>query len=151
MLVFDLERQNRALCELFQQKLPNHPTAHYQVPGPPHPSLSLSLSLSPPLLFPPPRRPAERHAEACMANACSDSFACPVLCTAFRSRRLPPVGGRVGRSGSSLASGSGGACLSLSLSLSLCAHADDPRNGSGIAALYCRGTMEGSLVCERAQ
>uniref|UniRef100_A0A3Q1JWQ6 Nck-associated protein 5 C-terminal domain-containing protein n=1 Tax=Anabas testudineus TaxID=64144 RepID=A0A3Q1JWQ6_ANATE len=26
MLVFDLERQNRALCELFQQKLPNHPT-----------------------------------------------------------------------------------------------------------------------------
>uniref|UniRef100_A0A3Q1G487 NCK-associated protein 5-like n=1 Tax=Acanthochromis polyacanthus TaxID=80966 RepID=A0A3Q1G487_9TELE len=30
MLVFDLERQNRALCELFQQKLPNHPTAHYQ-------------------------------------------------------------------------------------------------------------------------
>ncbi|XP_056128760.1 nck-associated protein 5-like [Lampris incognitus] len=35
MLVFDLERQNRALCELFQQKLPNHPTTHYQVqPGP---------------------------------------------------------------------------------------------------------------------
>ncbi|XP_029910997.1 nck-associated protein 5-like [Myripristis murdjan] len=35
MLVFDLERQNRALCELFQQKLPNNPTAHYQVqPGP---------------------------------------------------------------------------------------------------------------------
>jgi len=31
MLVFDLEKQNRALCELFQQKLPNHPTAHYQV------------------------------------------------------------------------------------------------------------------------
>uniref|UniRef100_A0A667YJV2 NCK-associated protein 5-like n=1 Tax=Myripristis murdjan TaxID=586833 RepID=A0A667YJV2_9TELE len=31
MLVFDLERQNRALCELFQQKLPNNPTAHYQV------------------------------------------------------------------------------------------------------------------------
>lgn len=31
MLVFDLERQNRALCELFQQKLPNQPTAHYQV------------------------------------------------------------------------------------------------------------------------
>uniref|UniRef100_A0A3B5M9W1 Nck-associated protein 5 C-terminal domain-containing protein n=1 Tax=Xiphophorus couchianus TaxID=32473 RepID=A0A3B5M9W1_9TELE len=31
MLVFDLERQNRALCELFQQKLPNHPTTHYQV------------------------------------------------------------------------------------------------------------------------
>uniref|UniRef100_A0A8D3CMZ9 NCK-associated protein 5-like n=1 Tax=Scophthalmus maximus TaxID=52904 RepID=A0A8D3CMZ9_SCOMX len=31
MLVFDLERQNRALCELFQQKLPNHPAAHYQV------------------------------------------------------------------------------------------------------------------------
>uniref|UniRef100_A0A8C3A5X1 NCK-associated protein 5-like n=1 Tax=Cyclopterus lumpus TaxID=8103 RepID=A0A8C3A5X1_CYCLU len=30
MLVFDLERQNRSLCELFQQKLPNHPTAHYQ-------------------------------------------------------------------------------------------------------------------------
>ncbi|XP_060931236.1 nck-associated protein 5-like [Limanda limanda] len=36
MLVFDLERQNRALCELFQQKLPNHPAAHYQVhAGPP--------------------------------------------------------------------------------------------------------------------
>ncbi|KAM6976965.1 nck-associated protein 5-like [Aplochiton taeniatus] len=35
MLVFDLERQNRALCELFQQKLPNHPTSQYQVqPGP---------------------------------------------------------------------------------------------------------------------
>ncbi|KAM8831014.1 nck-associated protein 5-like isoform 1-T2 [Synchiropus picturatus] len=33
MLVFDLERQNRALCELFQQKLPNHPTAHYQCPA----------------------------------------------------------------------------------------------------------------------
>lgn len=32
MLVFDLERQNRALCELFQQKLPNQPAAHYQVP-----------------------------------------------------------------------------------------------------------------------
>ncbi|KAK7909613.1 hypothetical protein WMY93_014297 [Mugilogobius chulae] len=31
MLVCDLERQNRALCELFQQKLPNHPTTHYQV------------------------------------------------------------------------------------------------------------------------
>uniref|UniRef100_A0A1A8RQT7 NCK-associated protein 5-like n=2 Tax=Nothobranchius rachovii TaxID=451742 RepID=A0A1A8RQT7_9TELE len=31
MLVFDLERQNRSLCELFQQKLPSHPTAHYQV------------------------------------------------------------------------------------------------------------------------
>ncbi|XP_061684111.1 nck-associated protein 5-like isoform X2 [Syngnathoides biaculeatus] len=31
MLVFDLEKQNRALCELFQQKLPNYPTAHYQV------------------------------------------------------------------------------------------------------------------------
>uniref|UniRef100_A0A8C6Q5M1 NCK-associated protein 5-like n=1 Tax=Nothobranchius furzeri TaxID=105023 RepID=A0A8C6Q5M1_NOTFU len=25
MLVFDLERQNRSLCELFQQKLPSHP------------------------------------------------------------------------------------------------------------------------------
>ncbi|CAF94303.1 unnamed protein product [Tetraodon nigroviridis] len=31
MLVFDLERQNRALCELFQQKLPNQPAAHFQV------------------------------------------------------------------------------------------------------------------------
>ncbi|KAM6925483.1 nck-associated protein 5-like [Xenentodon cancila] len=37
MLVFDLERQNRALCELFQQKLPNHPTAHYQVQAGPLP------------------------------------------------------------------------------------------------------------------
>uniref|UniRef100_A0A8C5GEN6 Nck-associated protein 5 C-terminal domain-containing protein n=1 Tax=Gouania willdenowi TaxID=441366 RepID=A0A8C5GEN6_GOUWI len=35
MLVFDLERQNRALCELFQQKLPNHPnSAQYQVNTP---------------------------------------------------------------------------------------------------------------------
>uniref|UniRef100_G3PCS6 NCK-associated protein 5-like n=1 Tax=Gasterosteus aculeatus aculeatus TaxID=481459 RepID=G3PCS6_GASAC len=34
MLVFDLERQNRSLCELFQHKLPNHPTAHYQVNPP---------------------------------------------------------------------------------------------------------------------
>ncbi|XP_061550641.1 nck-associated protein 5-like isoform X3 [Phycodurus eques] len=33
MLVFDLEKQNRALCELFQQKLPDHPTAHYQGNG----------------------------------------------------------------------------------------------------------------------
>lgn len=31
MLVFDLERQNRALCELFQQKLPNQQAAHLQV------------------------------------------------------------------------------------------------------------------------
>lgn len=31
MLVFDLERQNRALCELFQQKLPNQTAAHLQV------------------------------------------------------------------------------------------------------------------------
>ncbi|KAJ3585873.1 hypothetical protein NHX12_012281 [Muraenolepis orangiensis] len=37
MLVFDLERQNRALCELFQQKLPNHPTAHYQFQAGPLP------------------------------------------------------------------------------------------------------------------
>uniref|UniRef100_A0AAV2M2A9 Uncharacterized protein n=1 Tax=Knipowitschia caucasica TaxID=637954 RepID=A0AAV2M2A9_KNICA len=36
VLVCDLERQNRALCELFQQKLPNHPTAHYQVQAGPH-------------------------------------------------------------------------------------------------------------------
>lgn len=34
MLVFDLERQNRALCELFQQKLPNQPAAHFQVASP---------------------------------------------------------------------------------------------------------------------
>uniref|UniRef100_A0A3B4A342 Nck-associated protein 5 C-terminal domain-containing protein n=1 Tax=Periophthalmus magnuspinnatus TaxID=409849 RepID=A0A3B4A342_9GOBI len=33
MLVCDLERQNRALCELFQQKLPNHPTTNYQEPA----------------------------------------------------------------------------------------------------------------------
>uniref|UniRef100_A0A3Q2QN46 NCK-associated protein 5-like n=1 Tax=Fundulus heteroclitus TaxID=8078 RepID=A0A3Q2QN46_FUNHE len=55
MLVFDLERQNRALCELFQQKLPNHPTAHYQgnglrtqhaSPGPRGPAASME-ALSP--------------------------------------------------------------------------------------------------------
>ncbi|XP_051910231.1 nck-associated protein 5-like isoform X1 [Hippocampus zosterae] len=37
MLVFDLEKQNRALCELFQQKLPDHPAAHYQVRAGPLP------------------------------------------------------------------------------------------------------------------
>ncbi|XP_037832939.1 nck-associated protein 5-like isoform X2 [Kryptolebias marmoratus] len=37
MLVFDLERQNRALCELFQQKLPSQPTPHYQVQAGPLP------------------------------------------------------------------------------------------------------------------
>lgn len=40
MLVYDLERQNRALCELFQQKLPNHPTTHYQVQTGPLPEFS---------------------------------------------------------------------------------------------------------------
>uniref|UniRef100_A0A4W6D2N1 NCK-associated protein 5-like n=1 Tax=Lates calcarifer TaxID=8187 RepID=A0A4W6D2N1_LATCA len=43
MLVFDLERQNRALCELFQQKLPNHPTAHYQVHAGPLPDYNAQL------------------------------------------------------------------------------------------------------------
>ncbi|KAK2851916.1 hypothetical protein Q5P01_008192 [Channa striata] len=43
MLVFDLERQNRALCELFQQKLPNHPTAHYQVQTGPLPDYNAQL------------------------------------------------------------------------------------------------------------
>ncbi|KAK5895123.1 hypothetical protein CesoFtcFv8_011743 [Champsocephalus esox] len=43
MLVFDLERQNRALCELFQQKLPNHPTAHYQVQAGPLPDHNAQL------------------------------------------------------------------------------------------------------------
>ncbi|XP_054869178.1 nck-associated protein 5-like [Amphiprion ocellaris] len=43
MLVFDLERQNRALCELFQQKLPNHPTAHYQVQAGPLPEYNAQL------------------------------------------------------------------------------------------------------------
>ncbi|KAM4571293.1 nck-associated protein 5-like isoform 1-T1 [Fundulus diaphanus] len=43
MLVFDLERQNRALCELFQQKLPNHPTAHYQVQAGPVPDYNAQL------------------------------------------------------------------------------------------------------------
>ncbi|XP_045911732.1 nck-associated protein 5-like [Micropterus dolomieu] len=43
MLVFDLERQNRALCELFQQKLPNHPTAHYQVQAGPLPDYNAQL------------------------------------------------------------------------------------------------------------
>lgn len=44
MLVYDLERQNRALCELFQQKLPNHPTTttqyQYQVQTGPLPEYS---------------------------------------------------------------------------------------------------------------
>lgn len=44
MLVFDLERQNRALCELFQQKLPNQPAAHYQVPHLSLPSASCGLT-----------------------------------------------------------------------------------------------------------
>lgn len=43
MLVYDLERQNRALCELFQQKLPNHPTAHYQVQTGPIPEFCPQL------------------------------------------------------------------------------------------------------------
>lgn len=43
MLVFDLERQNRALCELFQQKLPNHPTSHYQVQAGPLPDYNAQL------------------------------------------------------------------------------------------------------------
>ncbi|XP_068453180.1 nck-associated protein 5-like [Clinocottus analis] len=43
MLVFDLERQNRSLCELFQQKLPNHPTAHYQVQAGPLPDYNAQL------------------------------------------------------------------------------------------------------------
>ncbi|XP_061627722.1 nck-associated protein 5-like isoform X2 [Phyllopteryx taeniolatus] len=43
MLVFDLEKQNRALCELFQQKLPNHPTAHYQVQAGPLPVCNAEL------------------------------------------------------------------------------------------------------------
>lgn len=43
MLVYDLERQNRALCELFQQKLPNHPTTHYQVQTGPLPEFSPQL------------------------------------------------------------------------------------------------------------
>ncbi|CAG6021948.1 unnamed protein product [Menidia menidia] len=44
MLVFDLERQNRALCELFQQKLPNHPTTHYQIQAGPLPDDSVQLN-----------------------------------------------------------------------------------------------------------
>ncbi|XP_029362659.1 nck-associated protein 5-like isoform X2 [Echeneis naucrates] len=47
MLVFDLERQNRALCELFQQKLPNHPTAHYQVHAGPLPDYNTQLHNDP--------------------------------------------------------------------------------------------------------
>ncbi|CAN9515230.1 unnamed protein product [Ophioblennius macclurei] len=44
MLVFDLERQNRALCELFQQKLPNHPSsANYQVQAGPLPDYIAQL------------------------------------------------------------------------------------------------------------
>ncbi|KAM9342912.1 nck-associated protein 5-like [Pholidichthys leucotaenia] len=44
MLVFDLERQNRALCELFQQKLPNHPTAPHQVQAGPLPDYNAQLN-----------------------------------------------------------------------------------------------------------
>nr|XP_057906638.1 nck-associated protein 5-like isoform X2 [Doryrhamphus excisus] len=47
MLVFDLERQNRALCELFQQKLPNHSTAHYQVQAGPLPDYNAQLHNDP--------------------------------------------------------------------------------------------------------
>ncbi|CAL8366911.1 unnamed protein product [Lota lota] len=47
MLVFDLERQNRALCELFQQKLPNHPTAHYQFQAGPLPDYNAQLHNDP--------------------------------------------------------------------------------------------------------
>ncbi|XP_047224795.1 nck-associated protein 5-like isoform X1 [Girardinichthys multiradiatus] len=43
MLVFDLERQNRSLCELFQQKLPNQPTAQYQVQTGPLPDYNAQL------------------------------------------------------------------------------------------------------------
>ncbi|TNM86570.1 hypothetical protein fugu_006800 [Takifugu bimaculatus] len=43
MLVFDLERQNRALCELFQQKLPNQPAAHLQVQTGPLPEFNAQL------------------------------------------------------------------------------------------------------------
>ena len=55
MLVFDLERQNRALCELFQQKLPSQSSAHYQVKQHLHNNLprvtTISLSLSGPMGF----------------------------------------------------------------------------------------------------
>ncbi|XP_077369350.1 nck-associated protein 5-like [Festucalex cinctus] len=47
MLVFDLEKQNRALCELFQQKLPNHPAAHYQIPAGPLPDYNTQLHNDP--------------------------------------------------------------------------------------------------------
>lgn len=50
MLVFDLERQNRALCELFQQKLPNQPAAHFQVASSELPQ-SLSHLLCPGLVY----------------------------------------------------------------------------------------------------
>ncbi|XP_062314753.1 nck-associated protein 5-like isoform X2 [Osmerus eperlanus] len=43
MLVFDLERQNRALCELFQQKLPSQSSAHYQVQTGPLPEYNSQL------------------------------------------------------------------------------------------------------------
>ncbi|XP_077427782.1 nck-associated protein 5-like [Vanacampus margaritifer] len=47
MLVFDLEKQNRALCELFQQKLPNHPAAHYQIQAGPLPDYNAQLHNDP--------------------------------------------------------------------------------------------------------
>ena len=52
MLVFDLERQNRALCELFQQKPSSQSSAHYQVKQHLHNNLlDCLLLLSGPTVF----------------------------------------------------------------------------------------------------
>ncbi|XP_077472383.1 nck-associated protein 5-like isoform X2 [Stigmatopora argus] len=58
MLVFDLEKQNRALCELFQQKLPHHPTAHYQVQA--GPLLDYNVA---------PHNDSAKHLEAAQSEA----------------------------------------------------------------------------------
>ncbi|KAJ0064611.1 hypothetical protein NL108_011347, partial [Boleophthalmus pectinirostris] len=70
MLVCDLERQNRALCELFQQKLPNHPTTNYQVQTGPLPEFTA------PQHHESKQEPAQTEAQA-KANAVRPQHASP--------------------------------------------------------------------------
>uniref|UniRef100_A0A8C6S890 NCK-associated protein 5-like n=1 Tax=Neogobius melanostomus TaxID=47308 RepID=A0A8C6S890_9GOBI len=74
MLVYDLERQNRALCELFQQKLPNHPTTHYQFSPQPHSESK--------------QEPAQTEAQAKVSQRQSD-----VTGNGFRSQHASPARG----------------------------------------------------------
>ncbi|XP_055366087.1 nck-associated protein 5-like [Betta splendens] len=69
MLVFDLERQNRALCELFQKKLP---TAHYQVQTGPLPDYNAQLHNDSPKQV----EPAQTEAQA-KGNGYSTPHASP--------------------------------------------------------------------------